>query len=554
MDIIRKYALMNALEYGGKASAKAVMGKVMGDSAELRKDPSKTMELINEEISRINEMTKEEIEEELRKAYPEYFEKKEVKEKKELPPLPNAECVVTRIPPEPNGVPHIGHGLSFYFNYYYARRYNGKVILRFDDTNPEKERLEYYNEMKEGIAWLKIDWDEEHYESDDLPLLYEYAEKLIEQGDAYVCFCPQPKIKEDRYHLRECECRKRSAQENKDLWNHMFKGKKCILRIKGDMKSADSQMRDPTLFRVVKTPHPIQKDKYLVWPTYDFACAIEDSVLGITHVLRSNEFHTKLQNYVRDLLKLRHPIIIQYSRFNVRGSPASKRQLRPLISKGLVEGWDDVRLTTLIALKRRGIVPETIHALAKEMGLSTSEPEIDWSIIEALNRKLIDFRAKRYFFVKDPVKLCVEGAPALQVQLKLHPEVDYGVREIKTGGTFYVSREDVQDEFRLKDLFNVKVTEKKENEIKGVFMGRDLRKELEKIQWVTDKNVDVTILVPHELFIRGEYNPESLEIVEGLAEEAVRELPVGEIIQFERFGFCCIDRVGEKVTACFAHR
>lgn len=554
MDIVRKYALMNALEFGGKASAKAVMGKVMGESAELRKDPSKTMELINEEIARINEMSGEEIEKELKKIYPEYFEKKEVKEKKELPPLPNAECVVTRIPPEPNGVPHIGHGLSFYFNYYYARRYNGKVILRFDDTNPEKERLEYYNDMKEGIAWLKIDWDEEHYESDDLPLLYGYAEKLIEQGDAYVCFCPQPKIKEDRYHLRECECRKRSVQENKDLWNHMFEGKKYILRIKGDMKSADSQMRDPTLFRVVKTPHPIQKDKYIVWPTYDFACAIEDSVLGITHVLRSNEFHTKLQNYVRDLLKLRHPIIIQYSRFNVRGSPASKRQLRPLISKGLVEGWDDIRLTTLIALKRRGIVPETIHALAKEMGLSTSEPEIDWSIIEALNRKLIDSRAKRYFFVKDPVKLCVEGAPALQVQLKLHPDVDYGVREIETGNIFYVSREDVRDEFRLKDLFNVKVTERKENEIKGVFMGRDLRKELEKIQWVTDKNVNVKILVPHELFINGEYNPESLEIVEGLAEEAVRELPVGEIIQFERFGFCCIDKIGEKVTACFAHR
>ncbi len=554
MDIIRKYALINAVEYGGKASAKAVMGKVMGESEDLRKDPKKALELIRKEVSEINQMTKEEQEEELKRLYPEYFEKEEVKEKKELPPLPNADHVVTRIPPEPNGLPHIGHGLSFYFNYYYARRYKGKVILRFDDTNPEKEKLEYYEEMKKDIKWLKIDWDEEHCESDDLPLLYQYAEKLIEQGDVYICSCPQPKIKEDRYSMRECGCRKKSIRETQKLWKEMLTGKKYILRLKGDMKSPDSQMRDPTLFRVVKTPHPIQKDKYMVWPTYDFACAIEDSVLGITHVLRSNEFHTTLQNYIRDLLNLKHPIIIQYSRFNVRGSPAAKRRLRPLIAQGLVSGWDDIRLTTIKALKRRGIVPEAIHALAVEMGLSTSEPEIDWSIIEALNRKIIDSKAKRYFFVPDPVRLHVEDAPGSTVQLKLHPDIDYGFREIKTGNTFYVSGKDVRDEFRLKDLFNVKITERENGELKGVFTGKKLKKDLEKIEWVTEKTVQVKVLVPHELFVNGEYNPESLEIVEGLAEEAVGTLPVDEIVQFERFGFCRIDESGQKVVACFAHR
>lgn len=554
MDIIRKYALMNAVEYGGEASVKAVMGKVMGESPELRKDPKKTLELIKEEVIKVNKMTRKEQEEELKQIYPEYFEKEEVKAKKELPPLPEAGHVVTRIPPEPNGLLHIGHGISFYFNYYYARRYNGKVILRFDDTNPEKEKLVFYTKIKEGIKWLQIDWDEEHYESDDLPLLYEYAEKLIEQNDAYICFCPQSKIKEDRYHMRECECRKQDVNENKKLWKEMLTGEKYILRIKGDMKSPDSQMRDPTLFRVVKTPHPIQKDKYVVWPTYDFACAIEDSVLGITHVLRSNEFHTRLQNYIRDLLQMKHPIIIQYSRFNMKGSPASKRQLRPLIAKGLVKGWNDIRLTTLVALKRRGITPEAIHALAVEMGLSTSEPQIDWSIIEALNRKIIDSQAKRYFFVPDPVKLCVENAPETTATLKNHPDFDYGFREVKTGNTFYVPGKDVQDEFRLKDLYNVQITERKNGELKGVFAGKKLKKDLEKIQWVTDKNVPVTVLVPHELFVNGEYNPESLEIVKGLAEEAVETLPVDEIIQFERFGFCRIDKVGEEITACFAHR
>ncbi len=554
MDIIRKYALINAVEYGGEASAKAVMGKVMGESPELRKNPQKTMELIKEEILKVNQMTRKEQEEELKEIFPDYFEKEEVKEKKELPPLPDADFVVTRLPPEPNGFPHIGNGLSFYFNYYYARRYKGKVILRFDDTNPEKEELKYYEEMKKGIRWLKIDWDEEHYESDDLPMLYQYAEKLIEKGDVYVCFCPQPKIKKDRYYMRECECRTRSIPENLTLWKEMLTGKKCILRLKGDMASPDSQMRDPTLFRVVETPHPIQKDKYVVWPTYDFACAIEDSVLGITHVLRSNEFHTKLQNCIRDLLHLRHPIIMQYSRFNVRGSPAAKRKLRPLIAEGLVTGWDDIRLTTLKGLKRRGIVPETIHALAVEMGLSTSEPEIDWSIIEALNRKIIDSQAKRYFFVPDPIKLSVENAPGVTVRLRLHPEYDYGFREIQTGKTFYISQKDAADEFRLKDLFNVKIVERGNECLKGVFTGKKMRKDLEKIQWVTDQNVLVKVLIPHELFVDGEFNPESLEIVEGVAEEAVGTLPVDEIVQFERFGFCRIDESREVITACFAHR
>jgi len=554
MDIIRKYALINAVEYNGKASVKAVMGKVMGENPELRKDPQKTLELIKEEVSEVNNMTREQQIEALKRLCPEYFEKKEVTEKKELPPLPDADHVVTRIPPEPNGLPHIGHGLSFYFNYYYARKYNGKVILRFDDTNPEKEKLKYYQEMKKGIRWLKIDWDEEHYESDDLPMLYQYAERLIEQNDAYICFCLQPKIKEDRYRMRECECRKRSVSENFDLWKEMFAGKKHILRLKGDMASSDSQMRDPTLFRVVKTPHPIQKDKYVVWPTYDFACAIEDSVLGITHVLRSNEFHTALQNHIRDLLQLSHPIIIQYSRFNVRGSPASKRKLRPLIAKKLVSGWDDIRLTTLKALKRRGIVPEAVHALAAEIGLSTSEPEIDWSIIEALNRKIIDPLAKRYFFVPDPVKLYIENAPELTVKLRLHPDIDYGWREIKTQNTFYIPRADVHDEFRLKDLYNVKIKDKKNGVYTGIFTGKELKKDSEKIQWVTDDHVKVRVLVPHQLFVNGEYNPDSLEIVEGVAEGAVRDLPVDEVIQFERFGFCRIDKKGDTVTACFTHR
>jgi glutamyl-tRNA synthetase len=340
------------------------------------------------------------------------------------------------------------------------------------------------------------------------------------------------------------------------LWKQMLEGTPHILRLKGDMKSPDSQMRDPILFRVVKSPHPIQEDTYVVWPTYDFACAIEDAVLGITHVLRSNEFHTTLQNHIRALLGLRDPIIIQYSRFNVKGSPASKRKLRPLIKENLVKGWDDIRLTTLLALERRGIVPETIHALAVEMGLSTSEPIIDWSIIEALNRKIIDPTAHRYFFVPDPVKLTVENAPEMTVRLRLHPDHDYGFRTIKTTKTFYIPRDEVTDHFRLKDLYNVAIIDINDrgDDYRGEYTGKKMKREIEKIQWVAEKNVPVTVEIPHELFVDGEFNPQSLEIVEGVAEEAVGDLSIGDIIQFERFGFCRIDALDGKVRVCYAHR
>ncbi len=563
-EIAYKHALKNALEYG-KASEKSVAGKVFREFPEARKNPGETLAKISEIVSRVNAMSEEEIRKELEEKFPEMLEERKKEKKRELPPLPKAEPgkVVTRMPPEPNAYPHIGHAISFFFNWYYARRYNGKVILRFDDTNPKKEKLEYYDAIKEGLEWLGLDWDIEHRMSDDMEKYYSYAEELIKKGKAYVCTCDPETIHKNRAEGKECEHRNQSVKENLELWKRMLAGEfeegQAILRYKGDMKSKNTVMRDPTLARIIIGNHPIQGDKYIVWPTYDFATAIEDAILGITHILRSNEFELRneLQRAIRDDLGLRQPEIIHYSRFNVEGVKASKRVIRQLIEEGKVTGWDDPRLVTLIGLKRRGIVPETIKELAMELGLSTSQPVISWDTIFAINRKILDPKVNRYFAVVEPVKLLVEEAPKKIAELKNHPNFpERGTRKVKTDGTFYISRSDAEklrpgDQIRLKDLYNIEISHIGEGEISALYIGNPVIKDMPKIQWVTPEAKEFKLVVPDLLFKGGEYNPESLKELEMLGEPALESLEPGTIVQLERIGFA---RKDSKDAFILAHR
>ena len=369
-----KYALINAFQFGGTPNAKAVTGKIMAELPEMRKYAKEVISAVEDAINQISKMSNNEIESNLKKINPEFFfdKPKEKEAPRELPPLEGAEMgnVVTRLPPEPNGYPHIGHGMSFYFNYYYAKKYDGKVILRFDDTNPKKEKLEYYDAIKQDLKWLKINWDEERNMSDDMDLYYKYALDLIRISKAYICNCDAEYVSKLRYDSKDCSCISNSVQDNLSLWKEMESADegRFSLRLRGDMSSKNTVMRDPTMMRVVDHPHPIQGDKYRIWPVYDFACAIEDSVLGVTHVLRSNEFalRIELQDYIRGLLNLRNPKIIEYSRFTVK-EPPLQRLIRPLIEKHLVSGWDDPRLVTIRGLKRRNY-PEAIHMVAEEIG------------------------------------------------------------------------------------------------------------------------------------------------------------------------------------------
>jgi glutamyl-tRNA synthetase len=564
-ELVKKHALINAVKHEGKADIKAVMSRIMADVPAARSRVNEVRDLVNKVVTDVNSIPVDSQREMVAKIAPEYLVETKVGEKKELPPLPGAVDgkVVTRLAPEPNGYIHLGNAMTFFFNYLNARRYHGTLWLRFEDTNPKKEKADFYKSIKEDILWLGIKWDREKSNSDDMDVFYEFAKRLLEQGKAYICSCPLEKTRQNRAAAKTCEHRDNTPEKNVELWNQMlsnrFKEGEVVWRIKSDIESSNYVMRDPTLFRIVDTPHATKGSNYIVWPTYDFAVAIEDSICGVTHVLRSNEFAPRgeLQNFIRKLLGLRGPVIIEYSRFSFQGTPTGKRLIKPLIDNGIVSGWDDIRLSTIKGVRRRGILPKTIEEFTVQIGVSQSHPIFSWDLLLSLNRKILDPIAKRYFFVSNPVKLVVEDAPKLIVRLKHHPEKDLGFREVKTGDIFYISQRDVPEvnvTIRLKDLFNAKITRVSDGEVKSRFAGRDLVEGTAKVQWTTEEHVPIEVQVPDLLYIGEKINEKSLSVTKGFGENACRELEVDEHVQFERFGFCRIDqKKKDKIIACFTH-
>ncbi|MEM4194995.1 MAG: glutamate--tRNA ligase [Candidatus Anstonellales archaeon] len=559
-EIIRKHAIKNAYDYG-KANAGAVAGKVIADYPEAKNNMKEIMQKISKIVNEINKMKKEEIEKELAKYS---FEKKEKKEKTIT--LPNAEegKVVTRFPPEPNGYPHIGHAKAVFLDYESAKSYGGKMLLRFDDTNPKREKQEYVEGIKESLKWLGVKWEKETYTSDYMPKLYEFAEKLISLGKAYVCLCGQDEIKENRKKMKECVHRKQSIQKNTELWKDMLSGKfdegEAILRYKGNMQSENTVMRDPTLFRIIKGEHYRQKNKYFVWPSYDFEAPILDSIEGVTHAMRSKEYELREALYysILDDLGLRKPILIHFARLSIKNAPISKRLLTPLVLEGKVSGWDDPRLPTLMGLKRRGIVPEAIRNFVLRFGIGKTESEPGWEILLAENRKLLDPVAKRFFFVKEPILLEVENSRPQTVLLKDHPDSEKRTRVFNVAKEFYIQHDDAKhleigEKIRLKDLFNIEIVEKSKEKIKARIIEIKEMPQL-KIQWLPKNNViPCKVLVPGDLLTEhGKYNRESLRIDEGYCEKNVEELSIGNIIQFERYGFCRLDKKGEEMEFIYS--
>ncbi|PNX49157.1 MAG: glutamate--tRNA ligase [Thermoplasmata archaeon M11B2D] len=563
--VARKFALQNAVLFNGKANEKAVAGKVI---AALKKDgvtPAEILPIVSEVVAQINRISAADQRAELATLAPELLQKEKKDKDFSLPPLPFAETgkVITRFPPEPNGYLHIGHAKAAIIDYEYARMYEGKFILRFDDTNPENALPEFYDAQKQDLRWLGVEWDLEYHTSDHLPTHYRFAEQLIKQKDAYLCKCTPEAIKEGRFHAKSCVCREENTGlVGLDLWKEMLASPEItyIVRLRGEMDSDNTAMRDPTLFRVITTAHPLTGDAYHVWPTYDFAGAVEDSISGVTHPFRTKEYELRDPVYFRilSLLHLRAPHLMEFSRLSIEGMPVSKRKIKPLIDQGLVSGFDDVRLPTLRGLKRRGLVPEAIKQFVLQQGFSKVESVVDFSLVESVNRKVLDPRVKRYYFVPDPVRLVVSDAPKKTVRLPLHPDAMMGDRTIHTASTFYIPSQDAQkmkagDVFRLKGLFNVKITNGGDP-MQGSYAGEEIIAESAKIQWTTDEAVQLKLLVPGLLFKGEIFDPNSLREIQGYAEMAVASLPVGEIVQFERVGFVRLEKRNKHTLAIFTHK
>ncbi len=555
---IEEGALVNAARHGGKAETGAVMGRILAEFPKLRSDPGKVAKEVQAVLKKVNALSLKQQEELLQTKYPEAGKPVEKEGRVGLPPLPNAIKGKTafRLPPEPSGYMTIGHAMAFTINYVYSQEYDGELWLRFEDTNPRKVALKYYESFRRGIDWLSIKCDHEKNVSDDMEVIYDYGGRLLKQGDAYACSCDADKVKRLRFQGVACEHRDRPVEENLRVWEELVSSKHkegdFVIRFKGDMKNVNYSLRDTNLFRTIDHPHPLTGTRYTLWPTYDLANAVEDETTGITHVLRSSEFRNDLQQVIRERLRFRPLEVIQFSRFNFKGTPVAKRLLRPLVEKKLVSGWDDPRMPTVAGLKRRGIVPETIREFTLHVGYTKTEHEYDWSILLSINRKLLDPVTKRIFFVPDPVHFKVKGAPKKKVTLPFHPQKDLGKRTIETSGEFYLPAADLKGMkkgtvFRLIDLYNVELTSTGSRP-SGKYVGDEVIQETKKLQWVTPTHADVKVLIPGLLFDDAEkFNDDSLTETTGIAEKSFSDIGLGEIVQFPRFGFCRLDSPGKCI-------
>ena len=561
---IRKIALQNAFEHEGKTQDKIVLAKILGTKPEFRSKVKEIVGDIAEIVSAVNQISFEEQKNEIEENFPEILIPKEkIEERDGLPPLKGAEQgkVITRFPPEPNGYPHIGHAKAAIINAEYAKMYGGKFILRMDDTNPEAERMEYHAAIKVGLDWLGIKFDIIKSTSDDMELFYKKGIELIDSGKAYVCTCKRDDISNNRKERKACKCSRGDIKQNIQGWEKMFdkfKPGDAIVRFRGDMKADNAVMRDPVLFRIIDEKHYTLGNKYRVWPSYDFAVAIEDSNDGVTHAFRSKEFELRkeLIDAILDALNMRKPYQDFFSRLEFKGMPISKRIIKPLIEEGKVSWYDDPRLPTLESLRRRGIKPEAIKKFILSLGLTKANTLAPFDALESFNRKFVDADSIRLFMVTKPQKLTIKKLPFTFVEISNHPIRDMGKRKINLDENIYISGEDVENikdstQIRLLGLGNVTIS-KINGELIGEFIEKENITDIQKIQWVSQKNAHIIkILIPKQLFIDDKFNEDSLEELEAYTEPHYLQLKDGEEIQFVRFGYC---RKDSQNQAIFTHK
>ena len=505
--------------------------------------------------------------------------------------------VHTRFPPEPNGYLHLGHAKSICLNFGVAKEFNGLCNLRFDDTNPTKEDTEYVESIREDVRWLGGDWgDREFYASNYFDKLYEYAEQLIKMGKAYVDDLTADEIREYRGTLtqpgRESPYRNRSVEENLDLFRRMRAGEFAdgthVLRAKIDMASPNLVMRDPTLYRIRHATHHRTGDKWCIYPMYDFTHPLSDSIEGITHSLCTLEFvnNRELYNWVLETLNVYHPEQTEFARLNLTYTVLSKRKLIQLVKEGYVKGWDDPRMPTLSALRRRGVPPEAIHDFCRRIGMAKSEAVVEYGLLEFCIREYLNAHAPRWMAVLNPVRLVIDNYPEAQedvFEMPLYPDDDsFGSRKVPFTRELYIDRDDFRldppkkyyrlapgQEVRLRYAYFVTCTDvvkDAEGTVQEIHCtydpasrggnSPDGRKVKGTIHWVSAKYaLPAEVRLYEQLFSVADpnnvpegktfldyINPDSLRTVSARLEPAMAQIRTGETVQFERVGYFCKDR------------
>jgi glutamyl-tRNA synthetase len=574
-ELIRKTALLNAVKHDGKAQAGPVIGKILGEKAELRTKVKELSKLVNVVLKEVNNLSLSQQQQLIEKTWPETLVKEKAEEEKRLPPLPNVKehtQVVTRFSPNPDCVLHLGSARAIILCHEYARVYKGKFILRFEDTDPKVKRpvLEFYDKIREDLAWLGCAADEEFIQSDRISIYYEYAERMIKDGNAYVCTCQPETFRERTLASKPCDCRDLPPDEQIKRWHHMLDGTykegEAVVRVKTDLNHPNPAVRDWPAARIIdieKYPHPRVGTKYRVWPLYNLANGVDDHLQGITHIIRGKEHLTNQvrQEFMYKHLGWKYPETIHYGRLKITGASLSKSKIVQGIKESLYKDWDDPRLATFMALRRRGITPEAIKKMIIEIGPKTNDVVLSWENLYAYNRKILDPMSERYFFAQDPVEMTVDGVPrTFDVKLNLHPEhSERGFREysIKPEGNdknvkLWVSKKDVNaskvsSTMRLMELFNVKIRKANLYSAEASFVSESYEEakqtKAQLIQWIpVGEDFPAQVVMP------------DATVAEGIAEGICKRLKINSIIQFERFGFVRIDHISDKLTAYYAHK
>lgn len=482
--------------------------------------------------------------------------------------------VCTRFPPEPSGYLHIGHAKAALMNQYFADTYKGKLIIRFDDTNPSKEKTEYEDSIKEDLALIGVDSSIVSHTSDFFAQIYELALKLIKGGNAFCDDTEQMTMREERTARIASKCRDNSIEENLRRFEEMTKGteeglKNC-LRAKIDYNSPNGTMRDPVVYRCNLTPHHCTGDKWKVYPTYDFACPIVDSLEGVSHALRTNEYRDRNVQYdwMIESLGIRKVTIWDFSRINFVYTLLSKRKLQWFVDQGLVTGWDDPRFPTVRGIRRRGMTIEALKQYILMQGASQNTMLLEWDKIWALNRKIIDPVAPRYVAVlKEGVVVCnVQGATAEVKEHPLHKKnAELGNKKTHYGPKVYLDQEDAKsledgEEVTLMDWGNVfvrKIVKDAQGEVTSVdlelHLAGDFKKTKKKLTWLTnDSDATEILLLDYDYLITKKKVEEGDEVKDlvtpvsefkypAIADGNVRDLKKGDIMQFERKGYFILD-------------
>src|SRR3989344_1207432 len=519
-DLIFKYVLQASVKYNN-IDVNSIVGKIIAEKPEYK--------------GIIEDVKKLDIEERKKHLERFTFEKKEVKKEYILSNVGNK--VVMRFAPNPNGAMSIGHSRQAVWNDFFVKKYNGTFILRFDDTDPKVKIPEKkaYNWYKEDLKYVGVKVDKVVRQSSRLKIYYKYAEDLIDMEKAYVCLC-----RDNFKNYKEgCPCRSLNPDEHKKRWKLMFKGYgegAAVLRIKTDLHHPNPAIRDWIAFRIVNKPkHPYSREK--VWPLLNFASAIDDHELEVTHILRGIDLKSSVerQKYIYEYFSWNYPETIYTGKLLFKGLK-STTEIKELIGQKKIEGWDDVRLGTIVTLSRRGIRGEAIRNFILSLGINRNEVRVDMNNLYSFNKEIVDKEANRYFAVFNPKKVKIDGFKSAKVKIPLHPDFPQrGVRILSCKNTFYVQDDLQRDKlYRFMHLFNF---------LNNTFVSDKIVKDAKLIHWVPSAgNVSVEVLMDDNTKLKG------------VGENNLRKVKVDEIIQFERNFFARLEeRRKDKFIFVYSH-